>query len=82
MGMQEAVTAIIGNEIGANNIKLAQLYNKVIACIAACVLILLALTLYFCRSSIAGLFTQEPAVFTIIIVVIKILSVIHLADGG
>ena len=48
-GMQEAACAIIGNEIGANNVRLARRYYRVISTIAAVVTIAIALVLYIFR---------------------------------
>ena len=62
MGMQEAVTAIIGTEIGANNVRLARRYMRVISAIATVVVLAIALTLYLGRYPITRLFTEEPAV--------------------
>ena len=82
MGMQEACVAIIGKEIGANNVKQAKSYTKVMSTIAVFVLGLQACLLWFFRYQVTGLFTQEPAVFAITVVVLKIIAIVTITDGG
>ena len=49
MGIQEASCALIGNEIGANNPKLAKKYCRVITLIAVFMQILIGLLIGFSR---------------------------------
>ena len=81
MGMQEAVTAIIGTEIGANNVRLARRYMRVISAIATVVVLAIALTVFFGRYQITRLFTEEPAVSALTVEILKIVAILHLADG-
>ena len=76
------MVAIVGNEIGANNVKLAKSYTKVISSMAFCVLLLIALVLFFFRNQVVSLFTKEPAVLAITVVIFKILAFVHIPDGG
>ena len=82
LGMQEASCAIIGIEIGANNVPLAKRYASVISTIAFCTIIGIALLLYYFSVSIAALFSEDPDVFNLTIKAIQILAILHLADGG
>ena len=79
-GLQEASCAIIGNEIGANNVRLARRYYRVISTIVALVAIAISLAIYFCREQVTGLFTKEPTVFNLTVQVMPILAILHLAD--
>ena len=82
MGMQEAITAIIGTEIGANNVRLARRYNRVISTIATVVVLTIALTVYFGRYQITRLFTEEQAVSALTVEILKIVAILIPASGG
>ena len=75
LGMQEASAAIIGNEIGANNVKLAKKYYKVVSGLAAIALITISASCYFGREGITTLFTNEPSVHALTVRVMPILAV-------
>ena len=49
IGIQEATSALVGKEIGANNPKLAKKYCKVISTIASLIQVLIGILIYFWR---------------------------------
>ena len=79
-GMQEASCAIIGNEIGAHNVRQARRYYRVISAIVALITVTISLLIYFFREGITSLFTQEPSVYALTVQVMPILAILHLAD--
>ena len=81
LGMQEASCALIGNEIGANNPKLAKKYYKVISTITFLCLIVICLLMGFGRKIIASVFTDDIKVQNMTASVLIVLSVTILFDG-
>lgn len=81
LGMQEASCAIIGNEIGANNVYLAKKYYKIVSTIAGATLLVISLAVFFGRQAVSDLFTGEPAVNALTVTVMPILSLQFLFDG-
>ena len=81
LGMQEASCAIIGNEIGANNVALAKKYYKIVSTLAGVTLLVISLGCFFGRVGITTLFTNEPAVHALTVQVMPILSLQYLFDG-
>ena len=62
MGIQSAACAIIGEQIGANRVPLAQEYFKVMCNIVLLLLLLVQTLVFFGRESIVSVFTKDSEV--------------------
>ena len=62
MGIQSAACAIIGEQIGANRVPLAQEYFKVMCNIVLLLLLLVQTLVFFGRESIVSVFTKDDEV--------------------
>ena len=81
VGIQEATAALIGNQVGALNIPLAQRYGKIIMGWALAIGIFVSTILYIFRESIAGLFTDDPALIPLVLSTVTILVVANVLDS-
>ena len=59
LGIQEAASGVIGNCIGANNVKLAKRFFKLILTLNFIVSLTLSLLTFFLRDHIAAIFTED-----------------------
>jgi len=81
LGIQEATCGIVGNCIGANNVKLAKQFFSIINKFSLFAVISLCTTLYFARESIVKFYTQEEEVVKIASDVLILISCAFFFDG-
>ena len=58
-GIQEASSALIGNQIGALNISLAKRYTMVLICLSMATGITLLIVVFTSRAAVINLFTND-----------------------
>ena len=81
-GLAQATTAIVGNQIGANDVSLAIKYSKVSAVVAESIFVVTGILIYFYRLPIAQLFTDDRAVYTITASVYRVLAFNYVIDAS
>ena len=81
MGIQEASTALIGDQIGALNIPMAYRYTKIIFFISMSIGCLVSILLFSLRYEIAHLFTNDPTIVTIMAQVLPIYCIFNIQDS-
>ena len=59
MGIQSAASAIIGEQIGANRVKIAKQYFYVMVYVCVGLLILVQMLIYSFKEQIVGVFTSD-----------------------
>jgi Na+-driven multidrug efflux pump len=67
VGLSEASTALIGNQIGALNVPGAKKYAKVIFCLSSAFGYFISVILYLSRKQITALFTKDENLVKIIL---------------
>lgn len=81
LGLQEATCSLIGNCIGANNVKLARRFFLLTFKINTLVVLTISLTILFARHSIIRLYTEDARVHEIVAPVLILLSLNFFFDG-
>ena len=76
-----ATTVVIGNSVGDNNAKLAKRYFKLTCPMALCIFIIIATSLILGRYPITRLFTKEPDVVALSVLLMPIVALKHVFDG-
>ena len=72
LGVQEAATALIGNQIGAMNVDLAKKYTGVIAINGFIVVSIVSVCLFVFRFEIIKLFTSDETLTSTVLTLIPI----------
>ena len=81
LGISDAVCAITGNCIGANNVPLAKRFFKMITTISVMTTILMSTVTYMCRDYITAIFAEDQKVRVLVSELLLIVVINFLFDG-
>ena len=81
LGVQFAASGLVGNKIGQHDPEGAKQYAAVSILAALLLVGFLDSALWICRASLAGFFTQDPQIISIIVNAMEMLCIFILFDA-
>lgn len=82
MGLSEGVCAVTGNCIGVNNVELGKRFVRLVAKVAAILILVISIGLFCLSKNVAHFFTDDVTVLKSSNKVLKLVSFIYLIDSA